>query len=351
VTISPSRRWGTAETWTDGVRVLESPDLFWGMGRSGWDPWDVINRVFILSKHRYDLVHAFDSRPAVIYPALLERRRGSIFVSDWADWWGRGGVISERKSFFLRRVFAPIETYFEEHFRRQAVLLTVISRALWERAQNLGVSPDRLQHLPSGADIETIRPLPKAEARQQLGLDATAHVVGFVGFVHYDLELLVEAFKHVDRRVDRAVLLVIGGHSPLLTALRESATLRGKVVETGAVDFKALPPLLACADVFALPFTDRVANRGRWPNKVGDYLAAGRPVVTNPVGDINELFQKERIGLLAPEHSEGFAEALIAILKDPTLQDELGRGAREVAERRLSWAQLTESLISRYAEL
>ena len=53
-----------------GVRVLEAPDLFWGPGRTGWEPSNVLRRMMALRGERFDLVHAFDCRPAVILPAL-----------------------------------------------------------------------------------------------------------------------------------------------------------------------------------------------------------------------------------------------------------------------------------------
>ncbi|MGH7447633.1 MAG: hypothetical protein ACRELT_08735, partial [Longimicrobiales bacterium] len=59
--------------------------------------WNTMWRTCMLAREQFDLIHAFDSRPVVILPALAVRgTAGAPLVLDWADWWGRGGVIGER---------------------------------------------------------------------------------------------------------------------------------------------------------------------------------------------------------------------------------------------------------------
>ena len=98
--ISENRLVGFVENKWDGVRIIETPDLLWGNLRSGWDLWGLLNREVYLSRDKgsYDLVHCFETRPATIYPALQYCHRHNLpLVTDWNDWWGRGGII-EKKS-------------------------------------------------------------------------------------------------------------------------------------------------------------------------------------------------------------------------------------------------------------
>src|SRR5262245_8523035 len=69
MTISPERRSGFETRTEDGVRIIDSPDLMVGLLRSGWDPWDTVCRLLYLHHSRYDVVHGFDGRPVVRYPA------------------------------------------------------------------------------------------------------------------------------------------------------------------------------------------------------------------------------------------------------------------------------------------
>ena len=89
---SSTQRVGIKVSEFEGMRLVETPDLFRGPLRSGWDPWNTINRIRWLKNERFDLVHAFESRPVVIYPALFACRQGASFFMDWADWFGNGGI-------------------------------------------------------------------------------------------------------------------------------------------------------------------------------------------------------------------------------------------------------------------
>src|SRR4051794_13170334 len=75
LTISPGRRMGFTTNHRDGITLVETPDLLWGVGRTGWDPWDTVNRLAWLRTKTWDIVHAWDCRPAVILPALYAKQQ------------------------------------------------------------------------------------------------------------------------------------------------------------------------------------------------------------------------------------------------------------------------------------
>jgi glycosyltransferase involved in cell wall biosynthesis len=350
LTISPHARFRFTEQDIEGVHVIETPDMLFSILRTGWDPYDTMRRSAFMKRRQYDLVHAFDCRPAVILPALAQRRRdGATLLTDWADWWGRGGVIEERSNKLIKVFFEGTETYFEEHYRTTADGLTVISHALRERAIGLGVRPERIAHIHSGADTERIQPMDKAQARAALGLPLDVPIVGFTGFVHYDLTLLLGAFDVLAKERSDARLLITGKYSPLVRQFSERGGWSDRVFHAGIVPYADLPRYLAAVDLNALPFADKQANRGRWPNKIGDYLSAGRPIVSNPTGDIRDLFTRYDIGVLTEESPEAFAHGMAAVLDDPAHAAAQGNMARQVAERELSWPALTRQLEAHYS--
>jgi len=96
---------------------------------------------------------------------------------------------------------------------------------------------------------------------------------------------------------------------------------------------------------------DTVANRGRWPSKLNDYIAIGRPTVACPVGDIAFLFKQHKIGILAKNEPEAFANAVMELLGNPSARAEMGAKARTVAENILSWGMLTNELETFYNKI
>lgn len=342
LTISPRKCFGFREEMRDGVRVVETPDLFWGRGRSGWDPWDTVHRIRFVRRESWDLVHAFDSRPAVILPALALQRRGTPLVLDWADWSGRGGTNAERPGRLLNMAVAPLETFFEEAFRTRADGSTVISTALFRRAVALGVEPNTLLHLVHGSDVEGIQPVEQDVARERLRISTGMMVIGHLGVLQpRDAEFLCSAFRIVRQKVSDCKLAVIGRHRCRLDRYRLPSEA---LVETGPVSHDQLVHYLGTCDILLLPLANSLANRARWPSRVNDYLAAGRPVVATSVGDVAGLIREHHVGMVAEPEVEDFAAAVVALLRDRALRTECAMRARLLAETKLAWSVLTDAL-------
>ena len=341
LTTSERLRFSHRESMRRGVRVVQTPDLLWGRARSGWDPWGTLWRVGSLRGRSFDLVHAFDSRPAVVSPALAMRRRGTPLVMDWADWWGRGGAISERTDWLSRAGFAPAETFFEEAFRTKADATTVISDALGERAARLGVRPERTIRLVNGADTDRVVPVSREHARSQLRMSTEAGpVIGHLGVLRSDAGLLFRAFGEIVQRRPGAMLVLIGDRQPL----PGDARLAGRIVRTGFVRDDHLGLLLGACDVLVLPQRDVLTNRARWPGKLGDYLSSGRPVVATEVGDLARLVGPDGGVLLVSADVDALVEGILEVSDRSDLRDRLGAAARRCAESTLSWSRLTDQL-------
>jgi len=342
------RRLGIVEADWDGVRTVETPDLLWGRLRSGWDPWNTLNKVSYLraDKRHYDLIYCASTRPAVIYPALYYKNRHHLpMVTDWIDWWGRGGIIDEFRPRWYRALFGRIETYYEEAFRRRAEGVTVISTALAKRALRLGVEQERLCYLPNGSWTDLFTVPDSAACRRKVGLDTKGAIIGYSSLdTHFDLALMIEVLARVVRRYPHVQMLITGNSPKEISELAEVYGVRENLILTGFLPDEALPWYLGCADLFLLPFPDKVYNVGRWPGKVNCYMSVGRPTVSNPVGDIKALFEKHEIGLLAQWDPEDFAQKIIFLLEHPDIAQELGQNARRTAVTEYDWRVLIGKL-------
>jgi glycosyltransferase involved in cell wall biosynthesis len=349
------RRVGIVESEWDGVKVIEAPHLLWGRLRSGWDPWNVIWRIRYLRRDKspYDLVHCFETRPATIYPALYYcSRNHKVFLTDWIDWIGRGGLITVNRPRWYGPLFGGIETYFEEAFRARAAGLTVIASALAQRAINLGVQPDRICHLPGGTLPDLFLPRSREECRQKFGLPLGDPIIGFSSSdTHIDLEIIMAALAIVAKKFPTIKLMMTGQVKKAVLDLARTYGVEQYLHLTGFLPYEELPWHLGCADVFVLPFPDTIYNNGRWPNKILDYMCLGRPTISNPYGDINHLFDEYQIGLLADFDPQDFAQKIIGVLENPSLASQLGTNARWVAETKLSWPELIKTLEEFYFQI
>ncbi len=340
----PQARRGWTWERVDGVELGLSPALLPRPVRyGGWDPWTVLSRLHRLRDRPFDLVHTFETRPVNALPARRLQGRGALWVADWADLFGSGGFVEDRP-LGLRLLLRRPEDRFERQVRLEADGHTAINGALLAELEGMGVPPERRLLLRQGVDLERIRPLDPREARRRFGLEGAALVVGFLGQTfRWERALLQEAFARLRRRLPGARLFLIGRQHPPLPPAEG-------VIQSGVLPSEAIPWALAACDLFWLPLEDTRRNRLRWPSKAAEYLAAGRPVIASPTGELADLFGDGRAGRLAAD-PEAFVAHTLELGRRADLREAMGRAARRLAEARFGWAEIVAGLEAFYRRL
>lgn len=349
LTISPTRRVGFSRTEHRGVQLVETPDLLWGRGRSGWDPWDVINRIVDVRRtHDWDIVHSWDCRPAAILPALAARRRGSAtkLVTDWADWWSKGGTQRERPGAWMRLVW-PLETFFEERFRQRADGTTAISQLLRERAVTMGVPADRTLLLPQGCHAVSVGS--RAEARHRLGLPTECSLLVYLGRLNRsDADLLFDVVSQLLGRREDCRFVMIGRHGARIPAALSD---HPRFSVTGVVSQHALDDYIAASDAAVVPLADTLAGRARWPSKINAFLSAGRAVVVTRVGDLPTRLEKTGAAIVTAPEAGAMVDGVEMLLEDGARRQQVEEASARVASGDLAWTALSGSLESFYRSL
>ncbi len=354
LTIAPQARSGFHEFEASGVRIVETPDLLPGQARTGWDPWNVLQRIRFVAYDHYDIVHGLESCPAVALPALwLKYTMGTPTILDWADWYGRGGTASERGP-LIRTFMQPVETFCEETFYPLADAVVAMGEPLLERAVALGIERQRMINLLNGCDPEGLTLYSVAEARSRLpSLPADAYVLGYVGVMRATTaRLLFSALALVKQMIPQPVkVLCIGNHKLKDFWSFVPADCREDVIETGWIDYDDLNVYLSASDVTVLPFRHMIATDNIWPSKLNDYLAAGRPTVATDMRILRPLFRAYDIGLLTEDTPLAFAQGVVTLLLSPEVRARQSRSARALAEGDLSWEHQVGQLEQFYLKL
>ncbi len=345
---SPTARRRPVEHVNVGVHWVEMPDLLPGALRSGWDPWDVANRLAWLRNRRFDVVHAVESRPVVLIPALSARRHGARLIMDWCDWFGRGGSVEERPA-AMRAVLRPAETFLEERFRTCADGTVTINAFLAERAVALGARPGTVTVIRNGCNPEIV-PEGREGARRILSLPAAAPLVGYVGMIYtQDARFMAAALNCLRRRLPSVQLVRAGYFTRDIESWLDDPRA---VVRSGPLPALAeVHRYLSACDVCWLPLRNSGANRGRWPGKLNDYMSLARPVVATAVGDLVEVVPQYGLGLVTPEDAEEFAGQTATLLLDRGRLTAMGQAARRAAEGDFLWERRTDDLEQFYRRI
>lgn len=337
-------RWRIRRRNVEGVELYESP-----LGRGGrWAaqeamPWDFLMRFLIAWRlPRFDAVICFDMLPnnAGVYSYIRWRDR-CLAVVDWADLWTEGGILYEvNRPEWMRRWSHRLEI----DSKKQADGVCPTSKWLYRKARGLGIGEERLLYLPFGADADGIQPKDRNQARARIGLGLDWKIVGGLGSTGGD-PVLVKAVAPLLQRDPLARLLAIGPAQARSRELAHQLGVGHQLLQPGFQDPKgALNDYLASVDVFAVAHADEPNNWARGPLRVGAMMSAARPLVSNRVGELIELLEKNPIGLLAEDLEVDFSLKLEKLLQDPQLAQEMGRNGRLLLDREHSWLSLAKKL-------
>jgi glycosyltransferase involved in cell wall biosynthesis len=182
--------------------------------------------------------------------------------------------------------------------------------------------------------------LDSRQARARLGLPAAGPLILFFGHVraYKGLGDLIEAMAGVVRHVPAARLAVAGEfYEPVQEYERQvlGLGLGGNVLlRDGYVPNADVGAWLSAADLVALPYREATGS-GILPLA----RSAGVPVVSTRVGDLPDLMQEGRDGLLVPPgDSAALSRAIVRLLSRPPDRSVIARAAR-----RRGWSSLARS--------
>lgn len=203
----------------------------------------------------------------------------------------------------------------------------------------------RAHVVPNGVDVDRFTP-DVTPARPAPGV----FTIGFAGSMKpwHGLRILAGAFAAVYRRMADTRMLLVGDgpEAEPARALLSMNGAAGGAQWTGAVDPREVPGLLTSMDVAVAPAMP-AAPFYFSPLKVFEYMAAARPVVASRVGQLAEVIEHERTGLLFESGDErSLAGALERLRKDEELRIRLGTAARSRAVERHSWRAVARRILA-----
>lgn len=348
VATSKTNKWEIETFVKNGVHYVISPSILPGKFRHGADIYDAFKRALYLAKNfDFDIIHAIDSRPSVILPALYLRNKKKIpLVLEWSDLYSDGGTISERSSKLYENTFGRIESLFETAFRKHADGATAITSFLKNKLIENGFDENNILIHRMGCLVSENKLKKKEKAREELKFSESGIIIGHLGKIYpKDHELLIESFKVILKNNSDAKLLFIGN---------VENNLKGSNVGVDYLGFLNRDQFnLHCnaVDFFVLPLKKNITNIARWPSKVGDYFSFAKPVVSTAISDLEEIFLSNNLGVLANDNPNDFAGAMQHLITKRENWELLGRNAYMFAKNNLDWFYISKKLIDFYLKI
>ncbi len=280
--------------------------------------------------------------PVALYIGLLCRVLGLPTVQEICEWPPDADPVPSRLTLWLYR--KPLFVLSSGAL----VISKAIERNVEERAA--AVNPNLATYrLPCVVDPARFSNSPPVD-----GAEAVPHFV-WCGTWIMDIPFLVRAFASVRRRGYRSKLTIIGrcvheNRSEILSCAAENGLAPDDFVLAGCVDDPTLAAWYKSAVALLLPMRYDGVSRTRMPNKLAEYLASGRPVVTCPIGEQADFLKQGVNAYLAePGNEAEFADQMARVLEDPETATRVGAAGQRVCLELLDYRAHSKGLANLFS--
>jgi glycosyltransferase involved in cell wall biosynthesis len=236
-----------------------------------------------------------------------------------------------------------------DSFRGAAAIVAVSEQVRSYIQETSGVTRDRLHVIANGVDVARFaRPAGREELRRRLGYAGGDCAIGFIGSFKpwHGTALLLEVFEEIAAVRGGAHLFAVGD-GPQRASLCERAAASSygsRVSLPGRVPHAQIPTWVAAADIIAAPY-DAIDKFYFSPLKVLEALAGGKPVVAPRVGQLEDLIEDGRTGLLYPPgDAVACRDAILALIDDPAARRRMGRAAH-ISAAGQSWQNVVRRVL------
>ncbi len=340
--------------YEDNVRIIIFPEIIPSrVSRLGFGFLSLIRKILFVLLHKFDVVQTDNGhRPLAGVPSRIHKRIWkSIYVAEWYDWYGVGGQYDLKNKVF-KVLLGWYELKYEIKDKECADGVVVLSEVL--RKRMLDIDPQKMiLKLHGGADVDAIPYLlNNGEKKKLFNLSSEIVTFGYIDAFSGNLrevQPLIDAILALNLDA-KCKLLLFGRVDAIEETLPER--IKNLIVNVGWVDFKRDYEKLQAVDVFIMFKENNLSNNAGWPNCLGDYLACGRPVFLNPVGEVVEFVNAHAKGFYVASFNEKSIQEQVAYIIDN--KDEIhskGSFNREIAANEISWWHRSAALLDFYHQL
>lgn len=252
-------------------------------------------------------------------PFLLEVR------DLWPDFAIDMGVIKNPLLVWLARGL-------EKFLYKRATRILVNSPAYPSIIEKKKIRKEKIVFIPYGTDIDMFSPKEDgSKVRKELGIRKEFLVIytGALGQAN-DIDTVLQAAGYLKAHKNIKIALFGDGKQRERLEAEARRLKLDNIIFAGARPKKDMPSVVAAADACLAILEDIPMFRTTYPNKVFDYMAAGKPTILVIDGVIREVLEEARGGIFVePGNAEKLAQSILTLSQKPQTGKKMGLSARD----------------------
>lgn len=271
----------------------------------------------------------------------LARLKGAKFLFEVRDLWPQFAIAV---GVLTNPILIALSEWLERFLYRRADRVMVNSPGFLDHVSGRGAK--RVELIPNGADPSMFDPAASGDSFRKANHLEGKFVALYAGAhgMSNDLPVVLESARLLENEKNiHFVFLGDGKEKPTLVAQAKDLS---NVTFLPSVPKAEMASALAGADACVAILKPLEEYKTTYPNKVFDYMAAGRPVALAIDGVIREVVESAACGIFAAPGDAGqLADAIRRLAADPKESRVMGLRGRKYLEENFSRAVIGEKLI------
>ncbi|MEA5625429.1 glycosyltransferase family 4 protein [Nostoc sp. UHCC 0251] len=239
-------------------------------------------------------------------------------------------------------LFTAFNARWEKQAFQKAQVVVAVSEKVAQELVNIGVPRSRIRVIVNGVDLEEFAP--GESDRHKLGLPENVTLALFAGDIRTPRKNL-DTVLHALVKVPNLHLVVVGHTQG--SPFPELAASLGLSDRVHFVGFRRdIPQIMQAVDLFIFPSRYEACSL-----VLLEALSSGLPVITATATGGAELVTPE-CGIVLPNSDDidALAMALMSLVNDVPLMQQMSKAARSVAEKH-SWTAMAQTYVDLFEEL
>ena len=301
---------------------------------------------YIFAKNVKKYLEKSKNNPDIIYCAVpsldvakvvsnFAKKNNVRFIIDIQDLWPEAFKMVFNVPVISNIIFAPMERLANKIYSK-ADDIVAVSDTYVKRAIEVNQKCDKKLTVFLGTDLDYFD---KCKNKDKLEKDKKNLEIAYIGTLghSYNIKNIIDAIAILNKKEIENIKFVIMGNGPLEQEFKNYAIEKNVTCEfTGRLDYEKMIPRLCEADIAVNPIKKGAAQS--IINKVGDYAAAGLPVIsTQECTEYKKIVEDYKIGYNVQNDSpEEIAEKILELYNNEELRKEYGKNNRYLAEEKFN---------------
>ncbi len=273
---------------------------------------------------------------------LLSRLKRTPFLFEVRDLWPAFAIAV---GILRNKILIQSSLWLEKFLYRQADCVMVNSPGYIDHVRQRGAR--KVELVQNGADPDMFDPAVDGHSFRSAHNLQDKFIVLYAGAhgMSNDLGVVLQAANLLRNEAGiRLVLIGDGKEKSALQAMAKNMDLPNLVFVPPASKAD-MPAVLAAANACIAILLPIELYKTTYPNKVFDYMAAGRPVVLAIDGVIRQVVEAAGAGVFVqPGNAQEMAQAIRCMASEPNQARQMGLAGRNYVEEHFSRAELAEKL-------